>query len=278
MTSEGETGMQASKEKKMTRRSDENEAKLKELSKKLEALQKEKLELRNENKEVKETIEKLTLEIDEFRHREVERKTETDQWEDEMVLESLASRSAELENEVSRLQHDLITSMSEIDEANKDAVELKRGLEEKAWVIEGMEKEISELKKEKLEIEKRERDLERKLGVLEVRETEERSKKVRLEEEMKEKVDELKKNANALQAEVARTKAELDKTNAEIVEFEERAKLLESNMLQVKERVEGKTSGAIKGRSKVKGWLLEVPAVAILFAAAVVFLCSRQRS
>ncbi|KAK5835082.1 peroxisomal and mitochondrial division factor 1 isoform X2 [Gossypium arboreum] len=262
----------------MTRRSDENEAKLKELSKKLEALQKEKLELRNENKEVKETIEKLTLEIDEFRHREVERKTETDQWEDELVLESLASRSAELENEVSRLQHDLITSMSEIDEANKDAVELKRGLEEKAWVIEGMEKEISELKKEKLEIEKRERDLERKLGVLEVRETEERSKKVRLEEEMKEKVDELKKKANALQAEVARTKAELDKTNAEIVEFEERAKLLESNMLQVKERVEGKTSGAIKGRSKVKGWLLGVPAVAILFAAAVVFLCSRQRS
>ncbi|GMI86776.1 peroxisomal and mitochondrial division factor 1 [Hibiscus trionum] len=267
--------------------SDENEAKLIELTKEIELLQKEKLELGNENREVKENIKRLTLEFHDLQNQEEEVKQELDQWEDDNVmLESLASRSADLENDVSRLQHDLITSMGEIDEVNKEAAGLKRGLEEKATVIESLEKEMDDLKKEKMEIEKKERDLERKLGVLQVREIQERSKNVRIEDKMKEKIDELQKKVEALEAEAAKTRVELEKTNAEKLELEERALLLESNMLELKGVVERKTREAIKGRSRdkgFKGWLFRVPVMAagsaaVIFAAAVAYLCRRKRS
>ncbi|KAL4369450.1 hypothetical protein GQ457_05G016700 [Hibiscus cannabinus] len=267
--------------------SDEHEARLIELTKELELLQREKLELGNENREVKENIKRLTMEVHDLQSQEDEVKQELDHWEDDnAMLESLASRSADLETEVSRLQHDLITSMGEIDEVNKEAAGLKRGLEEKATVIESLEKEMDDLKKEKMEIEKKERDLERKLGVLEVREIQERSKNIRIEDKMKEKIDELQKKVETLEAEAARTRLELEKTNAEKLEFEERALLLEFNMVELKEVVERKAGDAVKGRSTgkgFKGWLFRVPVVAagsavVLFAAAVAYQFRRKRS
>ncbi|XWS41064.1 hypothetical protein CRYUN_Cryun17cG0048400 [Craigia yunnanensis] len=271
---------------------DADKAKITELASKIEALESEKLELGKENKEVKEKINKLTLEMDQLQNKEEEMRLEMDQWEeDKMVLESITLRAADLETEVSRLQHDLITSMSEVDEANKEMVELKKGLEEKGLVIEKMEKEISELKKENVENETKERELERKLGVLEVREAEERNNKVRVEEEMREKIDEFKKKVEELEAEVAKTKAELEIRKEEKRESEEKAMVLELKMLELKELVEERTSEAIKGKGRAivesvgcekKG--LNVPVVAagtagaIIVAAAMVYLCCRKRS
>ncbi|XP_039066540.1 peroxisomal and mitochondrial division factor 1-like [Hibiscus syriacus] len=204
-------------------------------------------------------------------------KQELGKWEDD---------NAVLENQVSRLRRDLINSMSATDQSNREAVGLKKELEEKATVIESMEKEMVELKKEKMEIEMKERDLERKLGVLQVREIEERSKNIRTEEKMKEKINELQRKVEALEGEAKRTSVELEKTTAEKWEFEERAKLLEFNMWELKDVVERKTSEAIKGRWRdkgFKGWLFRVPvmkagsAVVLLFAASVAYLFHRKR-
>ncbi|KAK8672732.1 hypothetical protein V6N13_111095 [Hibiscus sabdariffa] len=258
----------------------ENEAKLVELTKKIEALQKEKLALGNENKEIKEKIKTVTLEVNELRNKEEEMKQELNRLEDDSaVLESLSSRSADLENEVSRLQHHLITSVGEIDDANREAVELKKGLEEKETVIESMEKEMDGLKKAKVEVEKKERDLERKLVFSEVKEIKERSKHIQIEEELKEKMDQLQKKIEVLEAEATKTRLELEKASAEKLEFEERATSLEFNMLELKEEVEKKMSESMKGRSRDKGfggWLFRVP-VAVLLAAAVAYQFRRKR-
>ncbi|KAJ0112616.1 hypothetical protein Patl1_00669 [Pistacia atlantica] len=48
--------------------------------------------------------------------------------ENPKVFESIAARAVELETEVLRLQHDLITVMSEGDEASAKVVELKKSL------------------------------------------------------------------------------------------------------------------------------------------------------
>ncbi|KAE8678470.1 putative Phy rapidly regulated 1 [Hibiscus syriacus] len=262
----------------------DNEAKLIHLTQKVEALEKEKLGLGDQNKQVKEKIKTLTLQVNQLRNKEDEAEPELDEWEDDhAVLESLASRSADLENEVSRLQHDLIISMRDIDEANKEAVDLKRGLEEKEAVIESLEKEMDELKKEKMEIERKERDLERKFGILQVREIGERSRNVRTEEEMKEKTDGLQKKVEALEAEAARTRLELEKTNAETLGFEETALMLEFNISELKKMVERKkVSEGINERSTVKGFkacLFRITAgsAAVLFAAAVAYLFRRKR-
>ncbi|XP_031257317.1 peroxisomal and mitochondrial division factor 2 [Pistacia vera] len=80
--------------------------KIAELTRKTEALE-------EENREMKERIKKLTIEIEGSE-------------EDKRVFESIAARAVELETEVSRLQHDLITAMSEGDEASAEVAELKR--------------------------------------------------------------------------------------------------------------------------------------------------------
>ncbi|KAG2403206.1 uncharacterized protein HKW66_Vig0184920 [Vigna angularis] len=71
---------------------------------------------------------------------------------------------ADLETDVARLQHDLISKMAATEEARADASELRKNLREKKGEV-------------------RIRDLERKIGVLETKEIEEKNKKIRFEEE-----------------------------------------------------------------------------------------------
>ncbi|PPS00975.1 hypothetical protein GOBAR_AA19687 [Gossypium barbadense] len=242
---------------------DADEAKFTEQDSKIKALESEKLDLSNENKELKEKVKKATLEIDQLRNKEEEMRQEMDNWdEDKKVLKSVSTRSADLETEVARLQHDLITSMSDADEANKQSMELKRELEEKG-----------------------------KLGVLEVRESEERSKNVRMEEELRQQLDVFENKVKDLEAEVARTRVELETTKEEQRESEERAMGFKLKLLELKE-VEKKAAEGINGKSreivetaesKEKG--LNVPplvaagsAAAIFVAVAAVYLCCRKRS
>lgn len=230
-----------------------------ELSRKVETLEQEKLKLVKENEETKERIKKLTVEIEKLRSDEAELKEKVKDLEkeiqgseeDKRALGAIAARAAELETEVSRLQHDLITAMAEGDSATKEVAELKGELGEKGAKIESLENDVESLKTAKAESEIRVRELERKIGVLEVKETEERSKRIRAEEEVRERVEgleeqerqiaELKKVVVELEALVSDNGVEAEKWGKERVsveaalrDSEERVKAMESkfNLLQ----------------------------------------------
>ncbi|KAK8717157.1 hypothetical protein V6N13_044434 [Hibiscus sabdariffa] len=272
---------------------DANEPKLIRLDTKIRRLESQKMDLSNENNDLKERIKKVTMEFDRLRNEQAEMRQEMDQLdEDKRILESITARSTILETEVARLQHDLITSISEVDEANKELIHLKGELEEKGSLIERLDREITELKKERVEGEQRERDLDRKVGVLEVTGTEEMSKRVRIEEDLRDKVDGLRRKVMELEAELGRTRFELETTREGHRESEEKATGLQVKLLELIEEVEKKTAEGIIGKSreivaasgsKGKGpsvsWLVAAgTAGAIIVAAAAVYVCSRKRS
>ncbi|KAF2314791.1 hypothetical protein GH714_033586 [Hevea brasiliensis] len=276
----------------------ENEAKLK---RKIEALEKERFSLDNENKEIKDQMLQLTAEIESLRSGESELKLRLEAIGKEMeqseegkrALESIANRAVQLETEVSRLQHDLITSMSEGEEANAEISELKRVLGEK-------EVKLEELKKEKMETEKKVRELERKIGVLEVKEIEERSKRVRTEEEMRERLSEKEKEIFQYKDRFLELENEVAEKEKKLRASEEKAREMEEKMVELQKEVEEaeKVIGGWKERTvdaingiQVEGidkWSngLKMPwpvlAVgstgAIAAAAAVVYVCYARRT
>lgn len=250
-----------------------NNNKVTELTKRVESLELEK-------KEMKDTIKKLSIEIEGSE-------------EDKRILESIAARADELEIEVSRLQHDLVTSMSEGDELGAEVAELKRVLGEKEGKLEGLEREVDGLKKEKVESEKKVRELERNVGLLEVREMEEKSKRVRVEEEMREKLDEKDREVSGFKKKVDDLESELDKCRSEknsaeqtTKEMEERILLWQKEIVETEKVIAGlkdKTLDGVNGTArdvKLGGddeeegnrlkWQLPLVAVS---AAAVVCVC-----
>ncbi|BAU01904.1 hypothetical protein VIGAN_11125300 [Vigna angularis var. angularis] len=95
---------------------------------------------------------------------------------DVVAVEVIAARAADLEMDVARLQHDLISEMTASEEARTDASELRKDLGEKESLVESLEKELTALKKVKAENAVRVRDLERKIGILETKEIGKRNK------------------------------------------------------------------------------------------------------
>ncbi|KAM1131444.1 hypothetical protein FF1_045957 [Malus domestica] len=295
-----------------------------ELGRKVEGFEREKLELQRENKETKEKIQELTAEIEKLKSSEKETKERLREMELEIerteegkdVLESVANRAMELETEVARLQHDLISAMAEGEDANNEVAELKRVLGERGEKIDSLEKELESLKKAKADSEKRIRELERKIGVLEVKETEEKSKKIRVEEEMRERLDEkeselslFKKKVEDLESVIVKNNAELGKrvseklnVEAALRESEDKCRGMEMKLgkLQkdvldaekvingLKERTVGEINGTVNEVKEIpretesKGLSLPVVAgstgVVVATAAAVVYvLYVRQR-
>ncbi|XP_041005473.1 peroxisomal and mitochondrial division factor 2 [Juglans microcarpa x Juglans regia] len=238
----------------------DNEVRDSGLTKKIESLELEKLQLVHENAKVKERVEKLTAEVEELQNNNALMKEKLEGMEKEIeqseeakkALDAIAARALELETEVSRLQHDLISTMSEGEEANKELVELKRILGDKGVRIENLEREVESLKKEKVESERKVRELERKVGVLEVREIEEKSKKVRIEEEMREKIAEkereiggFRKKVEDLESVISEKRFELEKWTTEKLdlkalsrESEEKAKLMELKVVGLQKEME----------------------------------------
>ncbi|XP_038900368.1 peroxisomal and mitochondrial division factor 2 [Benincasa hispida] len=238
----------------------ENEAKVAELNQRIEVLEGEKKKLVDENGEIKDKIKRLSAEIEGLKReegtlkerlKEMEKQVERSE-EGNKVLESVAARALELETEVSRLQHDLISAMNGADEANTEVAELRKFLGEKGVKVAALEEELEALKKAKAESEKKVRELERKVGVLEVKEIEEKSKKVRVEEEMRDKIEEkereitsFKKIIENLELVVTKNGLELDKWIKEKLKVEEllkaseeKTKMVESNMVQLQKEVE----------------------------------------
>lgn len=296
--------------------------KVMELNRKIEQLESEKVELVRQNQESEERMEKLTGEMEKLRSDEEvmkrgleEMRSEIEQSDEEKKLfDTFVARNLELETEVSRLQHELITSMTDSDEANAEIVELKNLLAEKGAQAEELEKELENLKKEKAESEKKERELERKIGVLEVKGTEERSKKLRVEEEMRERIDEketeisaLKKKVDDLVSELAKRGVELEnwksekkRTEEALNESEERVRTMELKIIQIQmeAREAEKVIGGLKERSVEaingipadnidggrKGSELQWPLVAagstgaIALASALLYVYYRRRS
>ncbi|KAG8662606.1 peroxisomal and mitochondrial division factor 2 [Manihot esculenta] len=278
-----------------------NEAKL---TQKIEALEKEKLSLSNENEEIKDQMLQLRADIELLRSAESELKLRLQAMGKEMevseerkrALEFISKRAVQLETEVSRLQHDLITSMSEGEEANTEISKLKRVLGEK-------EVKLEELKKEKMDSEKKVKELEKKIGVLEVKEIEERNKRVRIEEEMRDKLSDKEKEMfyyknrfMVLEEEVARKEELEEKLKAS----EEKVREIEEKMVELQKKVEEaeKVNGRVKERTvraingiqiegmdkESKGLKVQWPVLAvgstgaIAAAAAVVYICYARRT
>ncbi|GLT26303.1 hypothetical protein SLA2020_013840 [Shorea laevis] len=250
----------------------ENESKVSQLTRNIEALESGKGELIRENTEIKEKIKKLTLEVDQLKGEEQQMKARLEDMErelgqpddDKKLLESIAARAVELESEVARLQHYLINAMNEGEEANVEVGKLKKELGEKGLKIEDLEREIESLKNAKAESEKKLRELERKMGVLEVREMEEKSKKLRAEEKIRDRIDEkereisvFKKKVEELEIVVKETGVELQKWKTEkqtiereLRESENKARAMEGKILQLQNDVEEaeKVIGDLKER------------------------------
>ncbi|CAN8279986.1 unnamed protein product [Cochlearia groenlandica] len=204
-------------------------------------IQIEKMETKNkdlisENLVMKEKLEKLSVEIEELKgvkaemnQRFVEMEKEIDEYEEEKkALESISNRAVELEKEVMSLQEDLNASLIGVDKTGEEVLELKKALAEKVEKLEVCEKEADLLRKDRAEVEKKVRDFERKIGVFEVREMEEKSKKLRLEEETREKADEkeqeiieLQKNVGVLNLELVKNKKDLERCESEKKRVEE---------------------------------------------------------
>ncbi|XP_039059543.1 peroxisomal and mitochondrial division factor 2-like [Hibiscus syriacus] len=262
-----------------------DEGEISELLTKIEALKSEKLQLSHENEGMEEQVNKLNQKVDHLHAME----EETDEWEDEdsSFLDSIAERSADLEIEVNRLQHDLISSTREVGEAKREVIGLKTGLEEKALVIERLRSEIAEFRKEKVKVEKKGRELETKIRILEIRFKEEKGKKTRVQDEMKERIREFRKKIQYLEDEVAEAGDELRRSKRVRRQCQKKVMGLEEKMLEFKDTVDEKTIEAAMSRKvdidcQDKG--VNVPIVAagtvaaIVVAAAMGNRCLRKQS
>ncbi|XP_004491345.1 peroxisomal and mitochondrial division factor 2-like [Cicer arietinum] len=224
---------------------------------KISALERVRDELLSENAEKKEQINKLTAELEELRSNGAEMREKIEEMQAEVerlqgsakAAEVIAARAADLETQVARLQHDMITDMSSVDEMKKEADELKVVLKEKESRVENLVREVEELKKVKLESEARLRDLEKKIGVLEMKEIEERNKRIRVEEELRDKIGEKDREIEGFRLKVEgfekvaadkkdesgewyKEKLSLEKA---LKESEEKAKAFELNIIQLRE-------------------------------------------
>lgn len=103
------------------------ESKVAELSEMIEALEREKQQVVYENKTANDRAEKMKESMKHLSSENEELKVQVEKLGSEnKALHSVAARAGELEGEVSRLQHDLISAMSDLEEANRDVSEWKK--------------------------------------------------------------------------------------------------------------------------------------------------------
>ncbi|KFK42969.1 hypothetical protein AALP_AA1G062800 [Arabis alpina] len=225
----------------------------------------EELELRNQeivrdNDEINRKIESLKTEIEELRGAEtkskrkmIEMEREIDKSDEERkVLEAIAARATELETEVGRLKEELVTAVKEGEEVTEEAKKLRSEILVKGDGIKELEKEVDGLRVVKEENVKRMMELETKFSALEVKELEERNKKVRGEEEMRERigvkekeVDVLREKVKGLEFDLGKGKEELEKMRTEkksvevlLSESEKRVVVLESEIVELGRQID----------------------------------------
>lgn len=194
------------------------------LMQKISILEQEKQSLVKENESSEVKIKKLEDEI---------QSSESDK----RALSSIAARASDLETEVSRLQHDLISSMSDSQESNNEVVELKRVVEKlKACEVENLEK-IDVIEKERNlllervneyvdklnESESRVREFEKKIEGFEMIESDSKSLGLKYEEEVKikdEQIRNLTRMVDEFQLEIVKNRGEAEKLSKDKEELE----------------------------------------------------------
>ncbi|KAK1408074.1 hypothetical protein QVD17_39706 [Tagetes erecta] len=187
---------------------------------------------------------------------------------DKRALSSIAARAAELETEVSRLQHDLISSMSEGQESNAELAELKRVVEElkkseseKTEKIDVIDKErkllldrLNQVSDRLKESENQIRELEKKIEVFEM----ERNQKLKAEEDAASKIREkdeqianLNRLIDELKSEVVKNRADNELSKKEKEEVEIGKKELESKIDELQKELESyqKINSALKEKA-----------------------------
>eukprot|EP00262_Sarcandra_glabra_P012480 TRINITY_DN3229_c0_g1_i1.p1 TRINITY_DN3229_c0_g1~~TRINITY_DN3229_c0_g1_i1.p1 ORF type:complete len:251 (+),score=59.41 TRINITY_DN3229_c0_g1_i1:223-975(+) len=108
------------------------------LNRKIEALESQKLGLVAENKEMKKEIELLSQEIEGYKKTQAETKESLEEMEkridrfeeNKAALKAIAARAAELEKDVSGLQHELLSATSANHESEEEIKRLKKSMEE----------------------------------------------------------------------------------------------------------------------------------------------------
>lgn len=237
-----------------------NESRVVELIQKVKSLELEKAELACGNDEARERNHELMVEIERLKGEEEDMRGKLERMRLEIelaedgkrVMDSIMKRAADLETEVVRLQHDWISATHEVEEVNRDAVELRRVVEEKEKRIEGLEVEVEALRNRKADSEMKVRDFERDVGVSLAREVELKSEKVRAETELQEKIREkeglvsaYEKKVDTMEGEVGKIRAELEKVKKDksvledaLKESEEKVKKLEQKMIELQRELE----------------------------------------
>ncbi|KAL1560556.1 peroxisomal and mitochondrial division factor 2-like [Salvia divinorum] len=100
------------------------------LTQKVSDLERENGKIIQENEDYRQKIDELKASIQELSCENVESKKELGVLQAEnKVLGLVAARAADLEGEVSRLQHDLVSAMTDVQESNAEISNLKRDLE-----------------------------------------------------------------------------------------------------------------------------------------------------
>ncbi|XP_031109632.1 peroxisomal and mitochondrial division factor 2 [Ipomoea triloba] len=256
----------------------QSESKTSVLSQKLAASEKENRELVRENEVVKEIEEKLkkTIEKLESERAELRKKVEKSGTENR-ALGSVAARASELEGEVVRLQHDLITATNGLAEANSEVSQLKAALD-------GL-KTSEEEKRLKLEAVEGERNLLiEKLTKLESSENDHRAEmeaKEQVNRVLTKKIQDLV-NASLLAKGLDKEKEELRKRLDELekmkTELEE--KLEEKERLITEKTVHGSVNGIKDCHPGLKmEWpVIAGSAVATIAAVSVVFYLHQRKA
>ncbi|XP_073126260.1 peroxisomal and mitochondrial division factor 2 [Henckelia pumila] len=119
------------------------------LNQKVDDLKQENNEIARENREYKQRIDLLKDSVNVLRDENVELKKKVDEAKSEnKALGAVAARAAELEAEVARLQHDLVSTISDLQESTIELSDLKRDLtgvkdreKEKDVKLEALQKE-----------------------------------------------------------------------------------------------------------------------------------------
>lgn len=252
------------------------------LTHKIAALEQENNQLFRENQVIKERMEKSKHSIEEIQNEKVELQKKAEKFESEnRSLGSVAARAAELEGEQSRLQHDLITAMNDLEESNSELSKLKLALE-------GLN--ISENEKS---VKLGAIESERNLLLLKVKKLEASEKDQRAEVEGKEKeIRGLKKQIEDLEATVKNNEAwkkekealhmvkdELEKRVTEMTgKVTELEKKLEEKETLITERGVDSNISGISADDKIKSPggkvdLLVVAASSVAAVAMVGILC-----
>lgn len=204
---------------------------------KIASLERERDKLATENAKKSEDVKKLKAEIE--------------RW--------CGDTAAEADTETARLRQ-------EAEEARAEVAELRKVLEERECKVEILEREGRMSKQGNAESEMKVRDLERKVGVLEMKAVEERSKRVRVEEEMREKVDEKEREIEELDNVLIENQIELEKWLKENRDLRENVRVLE---LSVKC---GFCGEEVKGLDQLK-WPVVAAGSAGAIAVVVVLIC-----